>query len=306
MIESLIVRTPLLPFWEPKLAANVYLKAENLQCFGSYKIRGVAAAISKCAPQNLVNGLSTVSAGNLAQAVAFAAQILKIPCKVFVPENAPQIKKNAIKAFGADLIELPFDKIWDLVKNGLIQRDGELFIHPLQTPGILEGYGNIATEILADCPAADALIIPFGLGGLSLGISRVMKQIKPQMDIYLCEPETASPFHYALRTGRPTRIERQSSFVDAIGTPEVLPEVFKELRSLVVDSLVLSNHEAKLAVSRALFGQKLLCEGAAAVSLAAAIRLANSKDYKNIVCIISGGNLSPEVLREILIDQKES
>lgn len=299
MFSDLILRTPLIPFRisDPAIAGRIFMKAENLQPFGSYKIRGVKSAIESTRPEILKHGLVTVSAGNMAQAVAYAAKMINVPCRVYVPDTAPAVKKAAIENIGAELIERPFDEIWNMVCLGLPTEKG-LVIHPTRTPGITEGYGAIADEILLEQPDTDAVVIPFGVGGLSLGISRRLKILKPEVVIYPCEPETAAPLSASLKLGRATSVQRVPSFVDAIGTPEVLPEVFETLSAYIKTSIVMELKDIKHAMDTLVLQHKLVCEGAAATALAAAIHLARNSSYQRITCILSGGNIAPEILQQ--------
>lgn len=291
---SMYIRTPLL-----ELERGIFLKPENLQPFGSYKIRGVARAIEVADPVKLKEGLSAASAGNMAQAVAFAAKTLGTPCRIFAPTTAPQIKKDAIRALGAELVELSYEDLWKLVNRQSPTPARGVFIHPIHTPGLLEGYASIADEILADAPDAEDVILPFGVGGLSLGVARRLKELKPGIRIHLCETETAAPMRASLEIGEASRIAREPSFIDAIGTPEVLPEVFQALRPLVEGSLVVSLDETRHAITELATKKKLVCEGAAAAALAAARQL--PRDRKK-VCVLTGGNLPREILVECLVN----
>mgnify|MGYP002403139936 CR=1 FL=1 len=138
-LEKLIVRTPLIPFEMQNLVSKtrIYLKPENLQLFGSYKIRGVVSAIKESEPRQLLLGVAAASAGNLAQAVAFAALKLGIPCKIFIPESAPPIKKQMVRRLGAELVELPYQKVWEIVRGGIVLPHAGLFIHPALTEGLI-------------------------------------------------------------------------------------------------------------------------------------------------------------------------
>lgn len=287
-MKHLIVRTPLIRS-DITSENNVFLKPENLQVFGSYKIRGVVEAIQTASPDRLKNGLYTASAGNMAQAIAFAARTLKIPCVIYVPSSAPEIKKQAIWKLGADLVERPFEEIWDMVRCPPIV-DG-LFIHPVLTEGLQKGYGQIATEILQDLPSVDAVVIPFGVGGLSLGLAKEFKKHKNDIKIFCCEPETSAPLATSLKNGYASQVKRQPSFVDAIGTPEVLPYVFGQLSKLIEKSFVVSIAEAHESVQQLANKNKLICEGAAGVAFAAAKQIQSSGNFQNIVAILSGGNI---------------
>ena len=300
--NDLLVRTPLIPFqtWDMALESKIYLKPENLQLLGSYKIRGIAQVIKAAEPMRLQHGLSAASAGNMAQAVAYAARELGIPCQIFVPDTAPIVKKIMIQKLGAELIALPFEQVWAYVRGDQTVSNQSLFIHPAFNEDLLKGYETIANEIMTDLPDADAIIIPFGVGGLSIGIGRAIHRMNQTIAIYTCEPETAAPMKASLKLGRAVKIQRTSSFVDAIGTNEVLPPVFERLAPLLRDSLVLSLSEIKYALSLLLMRHKLVCEGAAASSLAAALSLARENKHRKIVCVLSGGNIAMDILRERL------
>jgi threonine dehydratase len=284
----------------PLIAAHgipgVFLKAENLQPFGSYKIRGIDYLVKHTPSELLKNGLCAASAGNMAQAVAFVARERGLRCKVFLPDSAPEVKKNAIRELGAEIVELPFQEVWALVRgDSKIPCEG-IFIHPALTPLLLKGYESLAEEIIDDLPMLDALVVPFGVGGLTTALARVMKRRKPQAKVYACEPETAAPLHFSLLAKRPVSIQRIPSFIDAIGTPEVLPAVFDEISQLVSESLVVSLEQARKAIHWLYSQHHLVCEGASGVSLAAAERLVKNGRHQKVVAVLSGGNISPSEL----------
>jgi len=274
---------------------NLFLKPENLQPFGSYKIRGVAQAFESASKVQLANGVQAASAGNMAQAVAFLAREQNLKCEIFVPDSAPEIKTNAIRSLGATLIKKPFSEIWDMIVrpptiNGL-------FIHPVFTPGLLEGYSRIAEELIADISEVDAVVIPFGVGGLTLAIAERLKMISPQTTVYAAEPETAAPLATSLTIGGSTKITRTPSFIDAIGTPEVLPVIFARVLRVVRTSLVVSVKDAQAATVELMTCYNLKCEGAAAVAFSAAKCLAQTGRHKNVICILSGGNISTDLIQ---------
>lgn len=299
MLDKYILRTPLIPYAGD---SQIYLKPENLQIFGSYKIRGIATAIRAADPLKLKKGLVTISAGNMAQTVAFAARELKIPCKIFIPNTAPEIKKEAIRKLGAEIIELAFEEIWKMVKSDNLDAHDGVLIHPVFTKGILEGYGSIAKEIIEDLPEVDAIVIPFGVGGLASGMAKTIKLLRPDISIYTCEPTTASPLQASLKVGGSVKVERHSSFIDAIGTPEVLTQVYDNLKNVVRESVTVTPDEAMRSLRNLLMKNKLLCEGAAAVSMAAALKISERGEHRKIACVLSGGNISLEVVQSLITD----
>lgn len=245
-------------------------------------------------------GYSAASAGNLAQAVAYAAKRINIPCQIFVPDSAPAVKKSMVLKLGAKLIELPFKDVWGMVRGDYPVPGRAVFIHPAFNKSLLIGYSSIAYEIIKDAPDLDAIVIPFGVGGLSLGVGKAIKQLKPDLAIYACEPETAAPLKKSLLSSQASSIVRTPSFVDAIGTPEVLPRVYQELAPILCDSLVVSLAEISQAMRILFLRQKLVCEGAAACGFAASQRLAKEKKHKKIVCVLTGGNVQDNILIQCL------
>lgn len=299
-LTKLTLRAPLLPVIKLDDGEPViYLKPENLQRFGSYKIRGIISVIANAKPELLMKGLSAASAGNMAQAVAYVAGILKIPCTIYMPESAPEVKKEMVLKLGARIIEMSYEQVWGMVRGDIQPSEEGIFIHPALNESLRKGYSAIAHEIMADLPDVDAVVIPFGVGGLTLGIGMEMKKLRPGVSIYTCEPETAAPLKMSLVCGQASSVERIPSFVDAIGTPEVLPHVFNLLEPIIEDSIVVPMKEIEQGLKELLMRQKLLCEGAAACAYAAALRLSATTNHKKIVCILSGGNISPDVLRDV-------
>lgn len=294
--KNIVLRTPLIPFFPHSLTDNatIYLKAENLQPLGSFKIRGIYSLFNETPIENFKTGIAAASAGNMGQSIALMAQIHHIPCKIFVPDTTPDIKKNKICKLGAFLEELPMPQLWRLITHPSQRVNGMYFVHPFFTHALLTGYEGIAEEILTDLPDVEAVVVPIGIGGLAMAIARTFKKLKPDTAIYVCEPETAAPFKASLLKKRPTKIQMQQSFIDAIGTPETLPEVYKLLAPMITDSEVVTIENAKRALNQLFNNHKLICEGAAACALAAAIQIAKHSKHKKIVSILTGGNLSKE------------
>lgn len=297
-----IVRTPLLAYRtsDADLSGRIFLKPENLQPFGAYKIRGVASLVAHSPPSLLQQGLHTLSAGNMAQPVAFAAKTLGVPCRIYVPNSAPEAKKAAIRALGAELREVPFDVAWASVRGDVVLESSGVFIHPTRTEAQWMGYGSIAEEIVDDLPDVDAIMIPFGVGGLALGIARAMARLRPQTSLFTVEPESSAPMKASLAAGAACAVARQPSFVDAIGTPEVLPDVFDALAPVLAGSEAVPLNAARQALASLFRRHKLVVEGAAACALAAAEQLARRTAHQRIVCILSGGNIDEDTLQKIL------
>lgn len=299
-IQDYVIRTPLIRSNLQDTKTQLFLKPENLQCFGSYKIRGIASLVDNLNQDQLMAGIYAASAGNMAQAAAFAALKLNIPCTIYLPETAPDIKKTMIKQLGAHIVEMPYQQVWGMVRGDVSHDAHGIFIHPAFNEQLRKGYATISTEILTDLPEVDAIVIPFGVGGLALGIGMEIKRLRADVTIYTCEPETAAPLKMSLNAGRAMAVNRQHSFVDAIGTPEVLADVFELITPIVTDSIVVSLSEISDALRALMLQKKLVCEGAAACAYAAGLKLVSMGKYRNIVCILSGGNLAEEIIKQML------
>ena len=296
-IASLIFRTPLvrLPVDAP---ATIYLKLESLQPIGSFKLRGAGNAVAMLTPDELARGVYTASAGNMAQGVAWVARALGVPCSVVMPDSAPRTKVDAVRRLGAAIVQVPHSEWWQtLVDRGRAGMTGT-FIHPVADPAVIAGNGTIGLEIVEDLPDADAVLVPFGGGGLISGIASAVHALSPGTKIYGCEVATSTPLTAALAAGQPVTVERTASFVDGIGGRGVLPEMWPLVRSLVDGALVASLDEVADAVRVLIERARIVAEGAGATPVASA--LAGRAGAGKVVCVVSGGNIDTAVLAELI------
>ncbi len=302
-IAGSAIRTPLLRLNIEEAPAEVWLKLENLQPIGSFKLRGAGNAMSLAPKEKLAQGVYTASAGNMAQGVAWNARRLGIPCTVIVPDHAPETKLSAIERLGGRIVKLPFDRWWQVIlEHGYPGMEG-LFIHPVSDPAVIAGNGTIGLEILEDLPGVDTVLVPYGGGGLSCGIASAIRASKPATKIYACEVETAAPFAASLAAGKPVSVAYTGSFVDGIGAKSMLPEMWPLASSLLEGSLVMGLAEVAAAVRLLALRNRVIAEGAGATSVAAALKLVPSTGKAGvgkIVCVVSGGNIDPEKLAMIL------
>src|SRR5688572_25134668 len=206
-IKGKVNRTPLIRFYGDNLPGEIYLKLENLQPIGSFKLRGAYNAMSLAGKSQLADGVYTASAGNMAQGVAWNAKMMNIPCTVIVPDHAPQTKLDAITRLGAKFIKVPFNDWWQVLVTRKFEGMKGFFVHPVSDPPVIAGNGTIGLEILEDLPDADAVIVPYGGGGLITGIATAMKAIKPGVKVFASEVETAAPLAPSLAAGEPVKIE---------------------------------------------------------------------------------------------------
>lgn len=297
-LAGVLPRTPLVRL-DDGGTGELYLKLENLQPVRSFKIRGAANAIAMLDAGQLQEGVYTASAGNMAQGVAWNARRLGIRCRVVVPNGAPHSKLEAIERLGAETISLPYDDWWNvLVSHRYPPLEPAHFIHPVADVAVMAGNGTIGLEILEDMPEVTAVLVPFGGGGLSCGIATAIRSQRPEVRVFGCEVDTAAPFAAALGAGGPVPCRRTSTFVDGIGGPSVLPEMWPPASRLLAGSLVVSLPEVAAAIRHLARHSAIVAEGAAGVAVAAGLKgLAGPGRY---VAVVSGGNIDPEVLTTIL------
>lgn len=299
-IADSVIRTPLVRLNVDD--TEIYLKLENLQPIGSFKLRGAGNAIALADPDQLAKGVYTASAGNMAQGVAWHARRLGIPCTVVAPDHAPETKLAAITRLGGKIIKVPFAEWWQVLVTRQYDDLEGLFIHPVSDAAVMAGNGTIGLEILEDLPDVDTILIPYGGGGLSCGIATAVRALKPETKIYACEVETSAAFAAALAAGAPTKIEYKPSFVDGIGSGGVLEEMWPLAQSLLDGSLVVSLADVAEAVRTLAERNRVIAEGAGATPVAAALAGRGNMEGKRggkVVCIVSGGNIDFEKLVKI-------
>jgi threonine dehydratase len=297
-LQGVALRTPLVRLGLPDDSPRIFLKLENLQPIGSFKLRGAANAMALAGREALAHGVYTASAGNMAQGVAWVARQLGVRCRVIVPESAPATKVAAIERLGGEVIKVSFDAWWQTMVDHRYPGIDGLFIHPFADPAVMAGNGTIGLEILEDAPDVDAILVPFGGGGLSCGIASAVRAIEPRVRVFAAEVETAAPFSASLAKGRATSVSPSPSFVDGIGGKTVFADIWPLARELLAGSVVVSVAAIASAIRLLAERSRIVAEGAGAAPVAAA--LGGSVDAKTIVCVVSGGNIDSETLATIL------
>ena len=292
-----VVRTPLLQLAADS-PATIYLKPENLQPIGSFKLRGALNAISQLSADELKAGVVTASAGNMGQGVAWAALELGIPSAVVVPDSAVETKLAAIERLGGRVIKVPYERWWQTIEESSFAEAEGVFVHPVQNEQVMAGNGTIGLEILDDLPEADAVLVPFGGGGLSVGIASAVKALRPEAQVYAVEPDTGAPLTASLAAGEPREVDYEPSFVDGSGSPALLPKMWELARGVLDGAVSVSLDETAAAVRLLAERGRVVAEGAGALSLAAA--LAGHGGTGNVVCVVSGGNIDSSKLTTIL------
>jgi threonine dehydratase len=300
-LAAKVVRTPLVRLDAPEHRGEIYLKLENLQPIGSFKLRGALNAVTQVDPGELRAGVLTASAGNMGQGVAWAARELGIPCTVVVPEHAPETKLAAIRRLGGRVVTVPYERWWQAIADSSFPEVEGVFIHPVQDERVMAGNGTIGLEIMEDLPDADAVVVPFGGGGLSVGIASAVKALRPGTSVYAVEPETGAPLTAALASGEPRRVDYQASFVDGSGSPELLPKMWLLARDALDGAFAVSLEETADALRMLAERARVVAEGAGALALAAA--LGGRAGTGRIVCVVSGGNIDAPKLAKILVSE---
>jgi len=297
-IAGSAIRTPLIRLNIEDAPAEIYLKLENLQPIGSFKLRGAGNAMRLVGKEKLINGVYTASAGNMAQGVAWNAREMGVPCEVIVPDRAPETKLAAIKRLGGKVVKVPFDEWWQVIIEHTYPGLDSFFIHPVSDSAVIAGNGTIGLEILEDLPDVETVVIPFGGGGLSSGIAAAIRSLKSHTRIFACEVETAAPLKASLKAGAPQTVDYTPSFVDGIGGRSVLEEMWPLVSDLIDDSLVVSLPQVSRALKLLIERNRVIAEGAGAAAVAAA--LSGMAGSGKMVCIVSGGNIDFGKLAEII------
>jgi threonine dehydratase len=296
-IAPVAFRTPLVPFLV-EAPAQLYLKLENLQPIGSFKIRGAANVMARTPRERLERGVLTASAGNMAQGVAFCARRLGVPATVVSPDTAPQTKIRAVERLGGRVILAPFADWWRTFETRSYPGVDATFIHAFDDFDVMAGNGTIALELLEDLPDLDAVVIPWGGGGLSCGIAAVLRALAPRVRIYAAEIETAAPLAASLAAGEPRTVDYQPSFVDGIGSKVVFRNMFELAQKLLDGSLVVTLSEAAQAMKLVAERNRVIIEGASACAVAAA-RSGRAGSGK-VVAIVSGGNIDLDKFAQLV------
>ena len=280
---------------------NIYLKAENLQLTGSFKLRGAYYKISKLSDNDKSKGVIACSAGNHAQGVALAAKEKNIKATIFMPATAPISKVEATRSYGSDIKLI--DGVYDDAYNAAVEFQKEtngIFIHPFNDIDVIAGQGTIALEILEQLNDVDAIVVPIGGGGLIAGVAATIKQIKPDCKVYGVQAAGAGSMYESFKQDRRIELNNVSTFAD--GTAVKLPgEITYDYCKKYVDDVVLvSEDEIATAVLTLMEKEKMVSEGAGALSVAAVLFDKIPLENKNIVCLVSGVNIDVNILSRVI------
>jgi threonine dehydratase len=288
-----VLRTPLVRF-----DGDVWLKLECLQPIGSFKLRGALSAVRAAGHDELADGVVTASAGNMAQGVAWAAREAGVRARVVAPETAPRAKLDAVERLGAEVILVPHEVWWQTMVERRYEGAAGLFVHPVEDEAVMAGNGTIGLELCEDLDGFDAVVVPWGGGGLTTGIASAVKALRPEVRVVTAEPETAAPLAASREAGGPVEIDYQPSFVDGAGGRALLPTMWERVKGLVDASSAVPLDEVAESMRLLAARTHVVAEGAGALALAAALR--GDAGEGRIVCIVSGGNVDASVLARVL------
>lgn len=303
VIKGKVIKTPLVysPSLSHMFGGEVYLKLENLQKTGSFKIRGATYSILTNQDGIGPGGVVAASAGNHAQGVALAARQALIPATIVMPEWASITKQEATRGYGGEVV-IAGQSLWESLKKAKeIAQDGKTFIHPFDDPDIITGQGTIALEILEDLKETDMILVPIGGGGIISGIASTVKSIRPEVKVVGVQSAACPSAYESCRKGKITRVESEQSIADGISVKQVGELNFDIIQKSVDDVVLVEEDHIAAAILLLLERKKILAEGAGAASLAALLNgsVAIPRGSK-VVLLISGGNVDSSLLGRIL------
>jgi threonine dehydratase len=298
-IGKTILRTPLVRLELGPAHPDIWLKLENLQPINAYKLRGAANAVAMLTESERKHGVWTISAGNAGQGVAYAAREWGVPCAVVVIETAPVSKIERMRSLGAKLIPVPYDVAWQALEDRSFPGAEGRFVHPFDDHNFIAGHGTIGLEIMEDAPETKTVIASIGGGGLITGVGSALKALKPSVEIWGAEPETAAPAALSFAMGSPQIFHNwKPSFVDGAGGQSVFPRMWDRMKPVVNGCITVTLEETKKAMRLMAEKTRIIAEGAGALPLAAA--LTGKAGRGPIVAIVSGGNIDLEKFCELV------
>src|SRR5438876_11196240 len=298
-IKNTIVRTPLVKLRHDSAAPEIWLKLENLQPINAFKIRGAANAVAMLSESDRKKGVWTISAGNAGQGVAFAARDAGIPCTVLTIETAPDTKVERMRNLGARIVKAPFDACWRAMEVREFPGVEGTFAHPFDDHNFIAGNATLGLEIIEDLPNVKTVIAAIGGGGLISGIGSAIRQLAPHVRILGAEPETAAPGALSFEKGSPQAFETwEASFVDGAGGKSIFPRMWERMHGIVDGSIVVTLDEVRQAMRVVAEKMRVICEGAGALPVAAA--LSGRAGGGPIVAVVSGGNVDLKKFADLI------
>lgn len=292
------IRTPLMRLHGHTGPGEIYLKLENLQAIGAYKVRSMGNVLLGADPASLRDGVYTASSGNAGVGLAWMAARLGVPARVYVTADSPAAKLDRIRRSGADIQVLSAEDWWQIIERRGHPTDPGLYVDAVRDPRALAGNATIGIEIVEQLPGVDRIIAPFGGGGVACGIAAALRALQPGAHVVIAESDAATPATAALRAGRPVEVAMAASFITGAGAPHVLEEMWPLIRSLIAETRVVPVADVAAAIRHLAHHNHVVAEGAGAIPVAAA--LADHECDGITVCVVTGGNIDAGVLAKIL------
>ena len=301
-MEGIVRRTPcdFSPVLSEITGGEIYLKCENYQTTGSFKLRGAVNKMAALTEEERARGVVTASAGNHAQGVAYVSRQLGIDAKVVIPENGSKTKIENCRRMGANVLIAGRDydgsekRAWEIVTE-----EGRTYVHAFDDPLIWAGQGTAALEMLQDVPDLDVLLIPAGGGGLITGMAIAAKEINPKIKIYAIQPETSTPWHASFKNGSYTHVEMFDSLADGL-TGDISPSMVPLFNQIVDDVFIVTEAEVARGMFWLISQQQMLVEGSGAVGVSLLLSKRLDVSNQKVGLILTGRNLDTEVIKDIL------
>ena len=301
VLKEVAGKTDILPASKIFFDNHIFLKTENIQSTGSFKVRGAYFKISELTEEEKKRGVIACSAGNHAQGVALAATKHGVKSLICLPEGAPISKIQATKGYGADvcLVKGVYDDAYQKALE-LKEQYGYTFVHPFDDEDVIAGQGTVALEILEDMPKVDAIVVPIGGGGLISGIAYTIKNLKSKIKVYGVQAEGAPSMYRSVKEGAPITLDEVNTIADGIAVKHPGTLTYELTKKYVDDIFTVSEDEIATAIVTLMERKKMVAEGAGAVSVAAAMFNKLPLKDKNVVCIVSGGNIDVNKLSRVI------
>lgn len=294
-LADVLVRTPLVPF---PGADGVWLKPEIHQPEGCFKVRGVHNALACMDPERRAAGVSTVSAGNTAKALAWSARRFGVEARSLMPEHAPRTKVEAMRALGGTPVLVPVEEVFAFLRERRWEREPYAFVHPWFDADLLAGHGSLGAEIVEALPEVDSVFVPVGGGGLLGGVGSALRAWKPDVRIYAVEPAGCPSLSAAIAAGRPVDVACET-MCDGVAVPYVTGEMFALLRELADRVVLVEERDVRAAIRALVARAHVVAEGAGALTLAAALQVPLEERGAS-VCLVTGGSIDSAKLLDVL------
>jgi len=304
-MHGIVKRTPfdLSPLLSEQ--GQVYLKCENYQTTGSFKLRGAVTKMLALSEEEKARGVVTASAGNHAQGVAYVAKKLGINAKIVIPENGSKTKIENTRRMGANVVIAGRDydgseeKAWEICK-----KEGRTYVHAFNDPYIWSGQGTVGLEMLQDVPDLDIILVPAGGGGLIRGVAEATKSINPAIKVYAIQPETSTPWYTSFKNGKYTHVEMFDSLADGL-TGDIAPDMVPDFNRLIDDVFLVTEEEVAKGMYWLIKQQHMLVEGSGAVGVSLLLEKKLDISGKKVGVVLSGSNVDISIVKNILNKYEE-